>query len=287
MKKNNSLKGKLDIIKIPYEEFLVSEKRTVRIYLPKSYRKNDSTTYDVIYMFDGQNLFDVQTATYYKEWKIDETISELENENIKPSIVVGIDSSKDRLSEYLPRFSNIAIGNLAYKGDITLSFLIDKVIPYVESHYKVKKTRNFRSIGGSSMGGLMALYASILYPNKFRYIYAFSCAFPIFKYGLTETPPSKNGLNNDDALTYVIDKLTDSKHLNKFKIALCAGGKGIEKYYTKYPNLLKKGLVNKNYNPEDILVYIDKNYEHDEYQWADFFKKAYKEFKLDEKKGNN
>jgi len=277
MKQNHSVIGKIHISHIKYESFLVNKNRTIRVWTPFSYNPKSSKKYNVIYMFDGQNLFDKYTSFANKEWEIDETLTYLEeSEHIQPSIVVGLDNSEDRLSEYLPRFSNIAIGNLAYKGEETLSFLIEKVIPYIEAHYNVKKNRNSRSICGSSMGGLMSLQAGILYPHIFKNIYSLSPAFAIFKYGLSEHAPAFQGTNNEEAFEYVINHYSKQNMINNFKLCFCAGGKGIEKNYTKYPTLAKTLLTQNGWDEKNIYTYIDKKEIHSEDLWAQAFYYMYK-----------
>ncbi len=272
---NHTIEGKIEFLHIPSEHFLLNKNRLIRVFIPKIYFRRSKKPYKVIYMFDGQNLFDEATAYFHKEWQIDETVSYYEEIGIRPCIVVGIDYSNDRLSELLPRFSNIAIADLAYKGDNTLNYLVKKVIPVIEKRYNVSKKREDRYLIGSSMGGLMALQGGILYPDVFKNIGAFSPAFPIFRYGLYEQPPAKDCLNNDDAFKYVLDKYTQKDMIDRFKIAMCAGGKGIEKRYYRYVNIFKKEMLNFKWNPSNLFIQVNKKYSHDEYQWAEFFKKAY------------
>ncbi len=277
--KSHTIVGKLEILNIVCDSFLVNKNRKIRVWLPLSYSKNSKQKYDVIYMFDAQNLFDNATS-FVGEWEIDETITYLEKEkNIRPSIVVGLDNSKDRLSEYLPRFSNYAIGDLAYKGDMTLDFLVNQVIPLIESKYNVYTSKESRSIGGSSMGGLMSLYAGIKYKDVFNNIYAFSPAFPIFKYGLREYKPAFQALNNDLAFKYVLNQYTSSKMLNQHNIFITAGGKNLEKNYSKYPPQFVKFLVSKGYDPTRLVSLVEKEYDHNEIMWDKFFYFAYQFFK--------
>lgn len=276
--KSHTIVGKLEIINIVCDSFLVNKNRKIRVWLPSSYSFNSKKKYDVIYMFDAQNLFDNATS-FVKEWEIDESITYLEKEKkIRPSIVVGLDNSKDRLSEYLPRFSNYAIGDLAYKGDKTLDFLVNQVIPLIEEKYNVNKVKESRSIGGSSMGGLMALYAGIKYKDVFNNIYAFSPAFPIFKYGLKEYKPSFQALNNDSAFNYVLKEYVSKEMLNKHNIVISAGGINIEKNYTKYPIKFCDYLIKNGYDPAKLKCIINKKYDHNEIMWDEFFYIAYQFF---------
>lgn len=268
--------GKLDVVKLYNGNFLVHKNRKIRIWTPIDYDKDAKKPYDVIFMFDGQNLFDDATS-FVGEWHIDEAIEGIEEEDhIRPSIVVGIDASADRLSEYLPSFSRIAIGNLGYKGDDTLKYLIESVIPYVEENYNVGKTRLFRSLGGSSMGGLMTLAGAISYPDIFSKLYAFSIAFPIFKYGLKEESPVSKGIGNDAALSFVIKCFCNQKMLNKFKIAICSGGQGIEEAYYPYVRMIKNRLISTGWKEKNIATFQNRDFEHNEFQWSTFFPEAYR-----------
>ena len=96
MKYPHTIVGNLDLVKIFYDNFLVRKNRTVRIWTPTSYSEEEEP-FDVIYMFDGSNLFDEATAFVHKEWQIDETIESLKDE-IRPCVVVGIDASNDSIS---------------------------------------------------------------------------------------------------------------------------------------------------------------------------------------------
>ena len=268
--------GHLHIVKIRNDDFLVSKNRIVRIWTPESYNPHIKEPYNVIYMFDGSNLFDDATS-FVGEWHIDETISDCEkNEHIRPSIVVGIDASADRMSEYLPRFSNAAISELAYKGDTTYKFIIDQVIPYVENNYNVGKNRKYRSIGGSSMGGLMALEGGIRHGDIFGKIYAFSPAFTVFKYGVNEEPPVKFGLGNNSAISYVMKELVKPSNINRFRLCLSSGGgKGFEGECFKNTRRMLKMLLSGGWSPDNLRIFADCSLEHNEYQWSLAFADCY------------
>jgi predicted alpha/beta superfamily hydrolase len=274
MQKEHTIVGNLKIVNLRYEGFLVNKNRKVRIWTPESYNKNAKVPYKVIYMWDGQNVFDDATS-YAGEWCVDETITEEEEKGIRPCVVVGLDCSPDRLSEYLPKFSNIAIDNLGYKGSQTLDFLMNTVIPYVENHYNVSDKREDISIGGSSMGGLMSLAAAISFPTKFSKIYAFSSAFSLFKYGINEDRTKSQGLNNDKAFEYVIKKFKEKNMKNNFKIVMTSGGVGLEAEYLRYTDDFRKKLLKSGWNENNLLILQDETMEHNEYQWSTFFPTAY------------
>lgn len=274
MIKEHTVVGELKIVKIPYEHFLINKNRRIRIWTPQSYNEKSHRPYKVIYMWDGQNIFDEATS-YSGEWQVDEAIEEQERRGLQPSVVVALDCSPDRLSEYLPSFSNIAIDNLGYKGSDTLDFLVNRVMPYVESHYNVSRKRENIAIGGSSMGGLMSLAAALFYPNIFSQIYAFSPAFPLFKYGISEEKGESKGLNSDKAFDFVWKKMLSREFKNKFKIVLTSGGVGMEAEYYDYVKRFEKKLLKAGWKKANLLVLQDKNFEHNEKQWSFFFPQAY------------
>ena len=257
------------------KRFLSKKKRTVRVYLPKSYSES-SKPFKVIYMFDGNNLFDEYTASYHKEWKIDETLTELEEQGCEPSVVIGIDCSRNRISEYLPHFSSKEVDEYSYLGDITLDFLVNKVIPYVEKNFNVRTDREGKSIGGSSMGGLMALASICFYPKEFSNCYAFSIAFPMFKYGDSEKDDEyQNGIGNDEAFNFVINRLKEPNYLNKYRFAVVSGGTGMEETFYPYVKRFKNRMVKNGWDEDRIFTAQNKKYVHDEHQWAIYFKDAY------------
>jgi enterochelin esterase-like enzyme len=128
--------------------------RHVDVYLPKGYDPSGSTRYPVLYMHDGQNLFTTETAYGGVEWRIDEVIDSLQLK----AIVVGIWNSPKRFDEYAP---------LGAMSDAYLRFLVTELKPFIDSTYATKPDRENTFIMGSSMGGLISLYAVSEYPDVF------------------------------------------------------------------------------------------------------------------------
>ncbi len=280
---NENIVGRLKIVKLRYNNFLVGKNRQVRIWLPESYSKNKM--YDTIYMLDGQRIFAPEDG--FGEWKVDESISYLEKEiKIKPSIVVGIDNSMDRWEEYLPRFSPYAVDDLGYKSDTTFGFIIDVVIPYIEKNYSVYTSKEHRSFGGSSLGGLMAVEAAINFTDYFSSFYAFSPSFTVYKYGMREVPCNdKECEGNYKCIARVIKKLNSPAIKNKIKIAFSSGyDDGYEKYC--YHNLKKmmNDLYQKGWTKSHLIAYfIDEG--HNENQWSEAFYNAYQFINNKKKEG--
>lgn len=146
--------------------------RRVMIYLPESYNRSNKT-YPVLYMHDGQNVFDEITA-FAGEWGVDEALDTM-NAQYGETIVVTIDnSSEKRINEYCP-YDMQQFGK--GEGNQYVDFLVHTLMPYINRHYKTKRSAKYTSIAGSSMGGLISFYALLKYPNKFGAAGVFSPAF--------------------------------------------------------------------------------------------------------------
>lgn len=151
-------------------DFIYSPKnanRPLHIYLPDNYFESEQR-YPVMYFFDGHNLFLDEDATYGKSWGMKEFLDSWG----KDLIVVGIECGHDgqeRLSEYLPypadKDSHFA--GFAPKGDETMLWILSEVKPLIDLEYRTIPFRECTGIAGSSMGGLMALYAAVHYNRWF------------------------------------------------------------------------------------------------------------------------
>ena len=148
------------------------EQRTIRMYIPKGYEKT-SKRYPVIYMHDGQNLFDDQTA-FSGEWGIDEIMDSLIAKKKKACIIVGIDNGPKRIQEYNP-FTNEKYGE--GEGDAYLEFIVNELKPYIDKNYRTHSDRKNTMIAGSSLGGLISYYAALKYPKVFGKAGVFSPSF--------------------------------------------------------------------------------------------------------------
>ena len=127
--------------------------RDIIVYLPPSYTISDKR-YPVMYIHDGQNLFDANTS-YAGEWQVDETMESLASDDGIEAIVVGIPNiGNNRMHEYSPIITPYSKG----WGDQYLSFIIDTVKPMIDSQFRTMPEREATGIIGSSMGGLISLY---------------------------------------------------------------------------------------------------------------------------------
>ncbi len=162
--------GDLRFEKLKSEVF--GNTRTLRILVPKDYRRNKSRKYKVLFLNDGQNLFQINTAQgEFSEWGVDETIDDLESrKRIEPIIVVGIDNPGKALrdKEYLPwSDKSVAAPLINPEGAKYPDFIVNEVIPFVESKYRVKKGVANRAIGGAGNGALISLYTVLMKPGIF------------------------------------------------------------------------------------------------------------------------
>jgi pimeloyl-ACP methyl ester carboxylesterase len=155
-----------------------ADPRRVVVWLPDGYRAH-GPKYAVLYMHDGQNLFDKATAGYGMEWEIDEHLSKLiKDKKVRPTIVVGIWNTPKRLQEYAPSkaFASLPADyrgkvKALYGGDPLsdgyLKFIVRELRPMIDRRFNVKTDRADTVIMGSSMGALISLYAIDEYPQIF------------------------------------------------------------------------------------------------------------------------
>jgi len=142
--------------------------RFLRVWLPPGYDDtgNESRRYPVLYLNDGQNLFEGATSFTGIEWQVDETAERLIREGaVPPMIIVGIDNTgEERLREYMPHRS-MHPRMLRVQGKYYPDFLMKEVMPSVEGQYRVAKGPENTGFGGSSLGALIALYTVIARPG--------------------------------------------------------------------------------------------------------------------------
>ena len=143
--------------------------RDILVYLPPSYHTT-TDRYPVIYMHDGQNLFD-QATSFGEEWRVDETMEELARQGLE-AIIVGIPNiGERRLEEYSP-FPDPQHGGGS--GMQYLAFLVETLKPYIDQAFRTRPEREYTGMVGSSMGGLISLYAFFRYPQVYGFVGALS-----------------------------------------------------------------------------------------------------------------
>ncbi|AIO19339.1 Carbohydrate acetyl esterase/feruloyl esterase precursor [Candidatus Izimaplasma bacterium HR1] len=156
---------------------LKKDKR-IYIYLPKSYGISDKS-YPVLYMHDGQNLFDDKTAFMGESWGIMDAYTE--HPKLPELIIVGIDSDEDRANELVPyEFTGHDGKKAGGDADLYLKFITETLKPYIDLNYRTFKSPKNTGIMGSSFGGVNSTYAALVYGDYFT---RFGCVSNAYYYG--------------------------------------------------------------------------------------------------------
>lgn len=151
----------------------MQQARTLRVYLPPRYAQGDKR-YPVLYMFDGQNLFDDATS-YAGEWGVDEAMDALAVESGFEVIVVGIDHGGDaRIHELIPYWNVRFVPNL---GADFVCDIVDAIKPFIDRNYRTMSGREQTAVIGSSLGGLSADFAIHAHPDVFGKAGVFSPSY--------------------------------------------------------------------------------------------------------------
>lgn len=154
------------VIKFPLYFSPGGEDRCIHVYLPNDYYQSDER-YPVVYMFDGHNLFFDSDATYGKSWGIANFLDHWH----KKVIIVGLECSHhghERLAEFCPYgFTERNIGTIKGRGVKTMNWFVKVLKPYIDSNFRTWPHREATAIAGSSMGGMMALFAVLRYNKVF------------------------------------------------------------------------------------------------------------------------
>ncbi|OGX86540.1 hypothetical protein BEN47_12870 [Hymenobacter lapidarius] len=175
----------VSVISTTFEMPQLGRTRRVWLYLPPGYATS-GRRYPVLYMQNGQNVFDKLTA-FAGEWGVDEALNLLNTNGQDPTgcIVVAVDNGgASRLNEYSP-WNNPQNGG--GQGDLYLDFLVQTLKPYIDTNYRTLANRENTGIAGSSMGALIATYAALRHPAVFGKVGVFSPAYwfaaqPLFAY---------------------------------------------------------------------------------------------------------
>ncbi len=143
--------------------------RRIWVYIPPEYRHSDHE-YPVIYMHDGQNLFEEATA-FGTEWGVDEVVDNMRNK----SIVVGIDNGVEKRGNEYTVDDTQEFGQA--EGRKYLQFIVETLKPYIDKTYRTITDRDHTIIAGSSMGGLISFFGALFYPQVFGIAGIFSPSF--------------------------------------------------------------------------------------------------------------
>jgi len=251
--------------------------RNIDIWLPAGYDKQQR--YAVLYMHDGQMLFDATTSWNKQEWQIDEVAARLiKAGKTQPFIVVGIDNAgENRHSEYFPqqpfenlsqaqqtalyqlqRTKNQALFSQQVYSDRYLKFLVTELKPYIDSHYSVYTDAAHTFVMGSSMGGLISLYAISEYPHIFGGAACLSTHWPgTFEQQNNPIPPA--------FFNYMQQKLPDpSTH----KLYFDHGTATLDAWYPPLQAQADKIIKAKGYTSQNWQSLTFEGAEHSEHAWA-------------------
>jgi predicted alpha/beta superfamily hydrolase len=230
--------------------------RDIWIYVPPDYQDNTSKHYPVLYMQDGQNLFDVITSST-GEWGIDETLEDFfENGETDGVIVVGIENGgAQRTQEYSPWEFQLDNEILGGEGDEFVDFIVNTLKPHIDVNYRTLPNRENTGIVGSSMGGLISLYAGIKYQRIFSKVCAMSSSFWM-------------GYVN------MMSFLASNPKKDNMRIYLDAGeleGQDmVDNTNGVYDKLLEIG-----FSQDELMKVLDEDGEHNEAFWRERFPNAF------------
>lgn len=227
--------------------------RKIWIYLPPDY-ETSTKTYPVLYMEDGQNLFDNVTS-FSGEWQVDETLNTLFAQGDYGAIVIGIDNGgASRINEYTP-WNNPQYGG--GEGDQYMQFVAETLKPYVDANYRTKPAKEFNALIGSSLGALISNYGGVKYSQTFSKIGSFSPAYWIV---------------NTQFNNYITNSTADLSGMRIYFVA----GSGESSTIVNEIQTVKNNLQTKGLTAANTLVKIDSYGQHNENYWKGEFSAAYK-----------
>jgi predicted alpha/beta superfamily hydrolase len=158
-----------------FKSKILGNRRDVLVYLPRGYRRFARNRYPVLYLQDGQNVFDAATAFSNVEWSVDETAQRLIRKDlIEPLIIVAINNTGDeRIHEYAPTRGVIGTEGKRKQRSKGLGrtygeFIVRELKPYIDRKYRTKPEAEFTGLGGSSLGGLITISLGIWFSDVFR-----------------------------------------------------------------------------------------------------------------------
>ena len=241
-------------VKIISEKFEIPQLKTTRrisIYLPKDYETSHKK-YEVMYLQDAQNLFDDATS-YAGEWQVDETLNKIFEKTGKSLIVVGIDNGGEKRIEELSPYKNAKYGG--GNGDNYVKFIVETLKPFIDKNYRTKPQRKFTTIGGSSLGSLISVYAAVKYPETFGKVLAFSSAF---------------WFNAKELNEFISSSKVNLKQQKYYFIQ----GKHEDEDMEEQTKRVIENLKSKNGKPKNIFLKIDEDGKHNEMYWRREFEGA-------------
>lgn len=259
--------GNVERISLPAPQ--LNDTIDIDIWVPEEFSKEKN--YAVLYMHDGQNLYDASTTWNHQSWEMDQTACKLiESKETKPFIIVGIHSDpKKRVSQLMPQqaVANAGLSELMAEvklkgepilGDKYADFVVNTLKPYIDDNYPVLTDRENTIVMGSSMGGLMSLYLICLYPETFGGAGCLSTHW----YGSLDA----GNTFGDAMMNFVNSYLPDS---STHRIYFDHGTSTIDAYYGPWNTKALLIAQDKGYKyGENLDSYVDYGAPHEESAWA-------------------
>jgi predicted alpha/beta superfamily hydrolase len=224
--------------------------RAIWAYLPPSYADNTRARFPVLYMHDGQNLFDPALAFGGNPWKVDKTLdAAAEDGSIEEMIVIGVENTAQRIYEYTPTTDPTTPGGGG--GDLYLKLLIDELKPQVDSMLRTIPDRAHTGILGSSLGGLINAYAGVKRPDV---------------YGIVGAMSPSTWWNND---VIIGDVRSMPSMMRPARVYVDSGDSGPSSDDLSDTNMLAATYVNIGYaSGVDFLHVVQAGGQHNEVYWA-------------------
>ena len=268
--------GKLDFYPAFESKSGLVTPRNVYVWVPDDYTKNKE--YAVMYMSDGQNLFDPEKMFNHQAWEVDDVFSALlEEGKIQDCIVVGVANvGRTRMQEYFPedvfdRYSpelkafakTMRMGEGELLGNNYMRFLVEEVKPFIDKTYSTKKDREHTFHMGSSMGGLLSSYAVTKYPEVFGGAGCLSTHSILYLANSEAARASVDAAN----LGYV-DYLRENLKPNSCKVYMDRGDQTLDAQYPKYQDRLDKMFKEAGWDDAHYLSKVYPGHAHEEKAWA-------------------
>lgn len=255
--------GTLDVYKDFQSEYV--SPRTVRVWTPSSY--DPQQKYDVLYMHDGQMLFDADYSWNHQEWGVDECLDSLISTGvIRPVIVVGIDNTDDRIGEYAPddiaeflQDGEVVYEGLPSLGNDYLRFIVEEVKPFVDSHYFTWTDADHTFVMGSSCGGLISSYALCKYPEVFGGAACLSTHCTLAYPNFTRVYPAEGAY-----LRYLEKYLPEA---NTRKLYMDYGNKTLDANYQTAQKNINAMVQSLGWDREHFMEKYFEGHEHSEDCW--------------------
>lgn len=242
--------------------------RNVDVWVPKEYKTSQEKRFPVLYMHDGQNLFEPEISHAGVTWGVAEAITRLSKERlIEPAIVVGIWNTENRFGDYQPTkpfdtLKGAIIKKLfrkskkaksySFVADQYLSFIAHSLKPIIDQEFRTKSEPGHTFIMGSSMGGLISLYAICEYPDIFGGAACISTHWPVVQQVI---------------FPYLREKIPKA---GEHKLYFDHGTEGLDSKYGRVQKRVDALMVNKGHQVEvDWMTKVYKGHKHHESCWQE------------------